>query len=92
MLKLQLNIKDVSIPYRLATNQNNGTDFYPELEVSIPYRLATNDSLHQYVLSFFEKFQFLIGWLQTFYQGLFDFYMCLVSIPYRLATNFRKCR
>ena len=57
--------KQVSIPYRLATNIHACEREFPLCAVSIPYRLATNVKIMGEVEIAIAKFQFLIGWLQT---------------------------
>ena len=56
----------VSIPYRLATNTPQFFIIDDIGRVSIPYRLATNNAERDAQLGII-KFQFLIGWLQTWY-------------------------
>ena len=56
----------VSIPYRLATNPFRIPQHLHTLSVSIPYRLATNRYCISTCRARSFRFQFLIGWLQTF--------------------------
>ena len=77
----------VSIPYRYATNDKRKNLNGGVAKVSIPYRYATNPDWAHKNRSAQDKFQSLIGTLQTGCNIQGTEKAARVSIPYRYATN-----